>query len=75
MRSIVIAALAALAFASAANATPHCTANSQQCGNACIAKNLTCHVAPPKKPVCDPAKSKPCGNACIAKDKTCHVNG
>jgi len=42
MRSLIIV-LAALAFASAADAAPNCT-KGVPCGNACIAKGKVCHV-------------------------------
>ena len=42
MRSLIIV-LVALAFASAASATPNCT-KGVPCGNACIAKGKVCHV-------------------------------
>jgi hypothetical protein len=42
VRSLIIV-LAALAFASAADAAPNCT-KGVPCGNACIAKGKVCHV-------------------------------
>lgn len=42
MRSLIIV-LAALAFASAADAAPNCT-KGVPCGNSCIAKGKVCHV-------------------------------
>jgi hypothetical protein len=42
MRSLIIV-VAALALASAADATPNCT-KGVPCGNACIAKGKVCHV-------------------------------
>jgi len=71
MRTIIVA-LAALAFATAASATPHCV-KGKACGDSCIKATDVCHIAPPKHPVCNPAKSKPCGNTCIALNKACHV--
>jgi hypothetical protein len=69
MRSFMIAAIAALAFASAAQAAPVCK-TGVACGNTCIAKGKTCHATPPK-PVCKTGVA--CGNTCIAKGKVCHV--
>jgi hypothetical protein len=43
MRSLIIAAIAALAFASAADAAPHCT-KGKACGNSCIAMDKVCHI-------------------------------
>jgi hypothetical protein len=43
MRSLMIAAMAALAFASAASAAPNCV-KGVACGNACIAKGKVCHI-------------------------------
>lgn len=43
MRSLIFA-FAALALATSAAATPNCT-KGVPCGNACIAKGKTCHVA------------------------------
>jgi hypothetical protein len=75
MRRFILAAAAALVFASGAGAasSPHCSANSQPCGNTCIAKGKVCHITPPQHPVCKPGVSKPCGQTCIALNKTCHV--
>jgi hypothetical protein len=73
MRSIVIAAVATLAFASAASAAPHCV-KGKPCGNSCIKATDVCHIAPAAAPHCNPAKSKPCGKTCIALDKVCHVS-
>jgi len=73
MRSFVIAAVAALAFASSAAAhdwtlqAPHCT-TGVSCGNTCIAKGKVCHVTP--APHC--STGVPCGHTCIAKGKVCH---
>jgi hypothetical protein len=72
MRSIVIAAVAALAFATTASAAPHCT-KGVPCGDSCIAAGKVCHIAPPPAPNCKPGKSKPCGHTCIALNKVCHV--
>lgn len=68
MRSIIIAAVAALAFASAAQAAPNCK-TGVACGNTCIAKGKVCHVTPPK-PNC--TKGKLCGKACIKATDVCH---
>jgi hypothetical protein len=78
MRSILIAAAAALVFASAAQAAgapgagraPHCT-TGVPCGNTCIAKGKTCHITPAVGPHCS-ANSQVCGHTCIAKGKVCH---
>lgn len=43
MRSIIFA-LAALAFATAASAAPHCT-KGKPCGNTCIKATDVCHIA------------------------------
>jgi hypothetical protein len=43
MRSLMIAAMAALAFASAAGAAPNCV-KGVACGNTCIAKGKVCHI-------------------------------
>jgi hypothetical protein len=71
MRAIMIAAVAALALASAANAAPGCK-TGVQCGNTCIPRGQICHVAPPPAPRCHLIVSKPCGNTCIPKSATCH---
>jgi hypothetical protein len=60
MRSFVIAAVAALAFASAADA--------KQCRDA-NGKFVKCPPVAAKQ--C--TTGKPCGNTCIAKDKTCDI--
>ena len=73
MRSLFLA-IAALAFATAAGAAPHCT-KGKPCGNSCIKASDVCHIAPAPLPNCNPAKSKPCGKTCIALSKTCHVAG
>jgi hypothetical protein len=72
MRSLIVA-LAALAFATSAFAAKNCTSNSKPCGDTCISKSLTCHIAPPAAPHCNPAKSKPCGKVCIPLSKTRHI--
>jgi hypothetical protein len=43
MRNFMIAAMAALAFASTAGAAPNCT-KGVACGNTCIAKGKVCHI-------------------------------
>ncbi|HVN01582.1 MAG TPA: hypothetical protein VMT68_15350 [Caulobacteraceae bacterium] len=79
MRSTIIAAIAALAFAT----VTHAAANSAA-GPYHLDHNRRCHAAngalvPDNfcvaAPVCNPARSKPCGHTCIALDKTCPVNG
>jgi hypothetical protein len=70
MRNI-IAAIAALSFATTASAAPHCP-NGVLCGNSCIAAGTVCHVPPPV-PRCTPGKTKPCGRTCIALRVMCHV--
>ena len=62
MRSIVITAIAALAFASSAIASPHC-ATGVPCGNTCIARNAICHVNVRKTPgtARQTPTCKPCG--------------
>ena len=69
MRSIIIAAIAALAFASAAQAAPHCT-KGKACGNTCIKATDVCHILPAPPKSCTTGKL--CGNTCIAKTATCH---
>jgi hypothetical protein len=54
MRSMLIAAVAALAFAGAAQAAPHCV-KGKACGNSCIKATDVCHkptpaVTPPVVP-------------------------
>jgi hypothetical protein len=69
MRSFIIAAVAALAFASSAAAHDWTLqAPGVPCGNTCIAKGTVCHVTP--APHC--STGVPCGNTCIAKGKVCH---
>jgi hypothetical protein len=74
MRTLAIAAVAALAFASsgptfaASMASLHRCPNGVPCGNSCIAVGKTCHVSTP--PHC--TTGIPCGNTCIAKGKVCH---
>jgi hypothetical protein len=87
MRAIVIAAVAALAFApsayalgggvhpsgpaGAAPADPQCK-TGVKCGHSCIAKGKTCHIPAAKPPPnCGPT-TQLCGMACIPKTKTCH---
>ena len=80
MRSIILAAAAALAFATCAGATtrpftsslPQCP-GGVRCGDTCIAAGKVCHVTPSQRPICNAAKSKPCGNTCIPKGKHCNV--
>jgi hypothetical protein len=43
MRSLLIAAVAALALAGAAQAAPHCV-KGKACGNTCIKATDVCHV-------------------------------
>lgn len=74
MRSLMLAAVAALAFATAASSAPHCT-KGKPCGNSCIKATDVCHITPPPAPNCKPGKSKPCGKSCIALNKTCHIPG
>lgn len=121
MRSLIIAAVAALAFASAicgvavadiATCLNNCDRAQTACDETCqgsrdLGKCLSicrtkkgacelkcrangyvrdakgmCHAtngqfvattlcAPPRHPVCNPAKSKSCGDTCIALDKVC----
>ena len=62
MRSIVLAAIAALAFAS--------TVNAAACRDA-AGKFVKCPVVVVvQHPVCK--VGKPCGNSCIAMAKVCH---
>ena len=67
MRAIVIAAIAALAFAGAADAKT--CAKGKPCGNSCIAQSDTCHITAALH--CGP-NTQLCGKACIPKTKTCH---
>jgi hypothetical protein len=46
MRTMLLAAAAALAFGTAANALPVCT-TGQLCGNSCIPKTSVCNITPP----------------------------
>ena len=55
MRSFVVAAFAALAFASGALAAPQCP-TGVPCGNVCIAKGAVCHLTAHQTPVCLPGK-------------------
>ena len=84
MRALVIAAVAALAFAPVPSAAVgiggaggHAAAGPYK-----LDANRRCHAANGSlvpdsfcvaHPVCNPAKSKPCGNRCVALNKTCHV--
>jgi len=69
--------LAAIVLVQSKGCGAQCSDNSIPCGDACIAKDKTCHqthgsACYPKKKcrvVCN--KGKPCGDACIAKDATC----
>jgi hypothetical protein len=73
MRTLLLAAVAALAFASAASAAPTCT-TGKVCGNTCIAKTAVCHIpAVVPHPVCKPGVSQACGNTCISLTKVCHT--
>ena len=72
MRKLMIAAVTALAFASAAHAgSPHCDKGKKPCDNTCIAQHLVCR-APAYHPQCDLQRSKPCENTCIPKHDDCH---
>ena len=63
MRSMILAALAALAFASAVTAAP--------CRDPATGKFTKCPaVVVVKHPVCKVGKA--CGGSCIAMDKVCH---
>ena len=71
MRKILSAALLAVVLAvsasSAAMAVPECK-TGKPCGDSCIAKDKTCHIAAPAKQC---KTGKLCGDTCISKDKTC----
>jgi hypothetical protein len=69
MTRFLIAALTALALATAANAAPQCK-TGVPCGNTCIAKGKVCHVTPPAPPKC--VKGKLCGSTCIKATDVCH---
>jgi hypothetical protein len=80
MRWFIIAAVAALAFATgaaAANAPaagPYRFDASGKChaaGGQIVPSNM-CHGQPPAHPVCKTGVTKACGNGCIALNKTCH---
>jgi hypothetical protein len=80
MRSLMIAAIAALAFASASQAAnapasgPYKFDANGKChaaGGQMVPSNM-CHGQQPVRPVCKAGVTKPCGNSCIALDKTCH---
>jgi hypothetical protein len=45
MRSFILAAVAALTFASAAGAAPHCD-RGQVCGDTCISRQAVCRHPP-----------------------------
>jgi hypothetical protein len=78
MRRIMFAAIAALAFATAAGAAgpgavsgPYTMDASGKCHDASgkFTKQANCAPAPN----CKPGKSKPCGHSCITLDKVCHI--
>jgi hypothetical protein len=50
MRVLILTAAAALAFASAADAGPHCHGGQRSCGNGCIEAGRVCNVYTPQKP-------------------------
>lgn len=71
MRSLLLAAVVALAFASGAYAgPPHCD-KGKPCGDTCIPQHMVCRT-PAYHPQCDLQRSKPCGNTCIPKHDNCH---
>jgi hypothetical protein len=80
MRSIVIGAVAALAFAAAASAAgtnvqgPYHVDTHGKCraaSGAVVPANF-CH-GPALYPYCEQGKSKQCGKTCIALDQVCHT--
>ena len=81
MRSFVIAAVAALAFATAASAAqpkptppgPYHMDSHHMChaANGQYVANSLCQGS--HRPVCQAGVSKPCGNTCIPLNKTCNV--
>jgi hypothetical protein len=77
LRSILIAAAAALVFASAADAKQFAQGPyTRDAHHKCRASNgaqVPSRLCVQHHPVCDRNTSKPCGNTCIAKDKECHA--
>jgi hypothetical protein len=85
MRSFVIAAAAALAFAPAADAVTnndccvgrqgvaslHCGAGQYVCDNRCISRAQICHQ--PRPPRACGEGEKRCGAVCVASTKACHT--
>jgi hypothetical protein len=58
MRAMLIAAIAALAFASAASAAPHCV-KGKACGNTCIKVTDVCHKGTTAAAVTPTVAAKP----------------
>jgi hypothetical protein len=77
MRSFIIAAVAALAFATTAGAQGpyHLDPATHHCEGADGKPAPTRLCVHPGPATCNPAKSKPCGKGCIARDKVCNVAG
>jgi hypothetical protein len=81
MRSFIIAAIAALAFASAASAAPHCV-KGKACGNTCIKATDVCHkgtatttTAPVVSAKPPPAAAKRCKDPKTHKFVKCGTAG
>ena len=78
MRSIVIGAVAALAFAAAASAAstsvqgPYHVDSDGKCraANEVVVPSRLC-AGPPLYPYCEQGKSKQCGKTCIPLDQAC----
>ncbi len=70
MRSFMIAAIAALAFASAASAAPNCT-KGVACGNTCIAKGKVCHITTATKTTTTATTTTTSATAPAAAPKRC----
>ena len=69
MLSVALLALVlGVGMSSAASAAPDCK-TGKPCGDSCIAKDKTCHIASKPAKVCK--TGKPCGDTCISADKTC----
>ena len=78
MRTLLLAAVAALTFASSAWAVPPVTRQgpvqrvptclTHMCDGQCMPKGYSCHKLPPN---CRPG-SWPCGQTCIPNGTACH---
>jgi hypothetical protein len=68
MRSLLLATVGALVFASAATAAPQCTTGTRLCGNVCFPAGQPCGVPPPRH--CR-SGHKQCGSVCIPNKRFC----